>query len=574
MMNGHIENSFPDSPARAKPLIGVTMGDPCGIGAEVIVEALADPEIRALGRFVIYGVDEVLAGAADAAGIRPFWFCVPHDEPLRIDSGVVVVNASTYDITVSGGDLASFNGTVGLDLAPGQDIIDLIGLPLPGSEPATDEVYVVDNTPTDISSILRQDPPGSPTNLPSVTFRVSFTEDVQNVDTSDFELALGGTTTGVINSLIAQSASVYDLVITGVGGNGVLDLNIAPANDIADLGGNPMGAVPVIGVEETYLIDSIPPMMIFGAFSVPPAEGAILFSQISVLVVEFSEVVQGGGGPGAADSLANYLLLKPGLNNTFDTTLADTTAICDPAHPLLGDDIQVSLLSISYDGGSSTATIQIDPAFAPLAPGQYRLYLCGAASIDDLAGNPLNGGANVAVNFLVGTPPALPQTGFAPHRVTSIPEQPTSQTYSHSELTLEIPYLGLRKNILSVPQTGGGWNTDWLGSDIGWLQGTAFPTWAGNSVLTGHIYTANGTPGPFLNLNQLGFGDQIIVKAWGQQYVYEVRSNTLVLPEDTSSVLKHEEYPWLTLITCQGYDHATNSYRYRVVVRAVQVSIR
>ncbi len=71
---------------RPKPLIGVTMGDPCGIGAEVIVKALADPQVRALGRFVIYGLEDVLAAAADAAGIRAFWFRAPHDEPIRVDS--------------------------------------------------------------------------------------------------------------------------------------------------------------------------------------------------------------------------------------------------------------------------------------------------------------------------------------------------------------------------------------------------------------------------------------------------------------------------------------------------------
>jgi 4-hydroxythreonine-4-phosphate dehydrogenase len=84
------------SHAQHKPLIAVTMGDPCGIGAEVIVKALADPEIRSLGRFVIYGVEEVLAAAADAAAIRPYWFRVAAGEPPRVDSGVVVVDFDEY----------------------------------------------------------------------------------------------------------------------------------------------------------------------------------------------------------------------------------------------------------------------------------------------------------------------------------------------------------------------------------------------------------------------------------------------------------------------------------------------
>lgn len=81
---------------RARPLVGVTMGDPCGIGAETIVKALADAELRALARFVIYGSEDVLAAVADEACIRPYWFAVAPEEPLRIDSGVVVVDFREY----------------------------------------------------------------------------------------------------------------------------------------------------------------------------------------------------------------------------------------------------------------------------------------------------------------------------------------------------------------------------------------------------------------------------------------------------------------------------------------------
>ncbi|MBI4718834.1 MAG: 4-hydroxythreonine-4-phosphate dehydrogenase PdxA [Planctomycetes bacterium] len=84
------------APNGCKPLIGVTMGDPAGIGAEVIVKALDDPELRALGRFVIFGIDEVLCAAADAAGLRPYWFRVRAGDDLRVDSGVVVVDHEEY----------------------------------------------------------------------------------------------------------------------------------------------------------------------------------------------------------------------------------------------------------------------------------------------------------------------------------------------------------------------------------------------------------------------------------------------------------------------------------------------
>jgi LPXTG-site transpeptidase (sortase) family protein len=90
-------------------------------------------------------------------------------------------------------------------------------------------------------------------------------------------------------------------------------------------------------------------------------------------------------------------------------------------------------------------------------------------------------------------------------------------------------------------------------------------------VLTGHVVNAKGKPGPFIGLYGLSWGDKVIIHAWGSQYNYEVRQVSQVKPEDISAVLKHEDLPYITLITCRGYDEADDSYKYRVVVRAVQV---
>lgn len=58
---------------------------------------------------------------------------------------------STYEVTVSGGDLASFNGTVGLDLAVGQDITDEMDNALVADEPAIDQTYSLENTLLDVT---------------------------------------------------------------------------------------------------------------------------------------------------------------------------------------------------------------------------------------------------------------------------------------------------------------------------------------------------------------------------------------------------------------------------------------
>jgi LPXTG-site transpeptidase (sortase) family protein len=169
----------------------------------------------------------------------------------------------------------------------------------------------------------------------------------------------------------------------------------------------------------------------------------------------------------------------------------------------------------------------------------------------------------------------LPATGFSPNRMTTLPVQPANKAYATmGDLWLEIPKLGVQMNIVGVPQEDGEWDVSWLGKDAGWLQGSAFPTWSGNSVLTGHVWNADNTAGLFRYINTLWWGDKVIVHAWGAQYVYEVRSIRQVSPGNTGAMLKHEELSWITLVTCRGYNEATDSYKYRVLVRAVLVEVK
>jgi LPXTG-site transpeptidase (sortase) family protein len=218
-----------------------------------------------------------------------------------------------------------------------------------------------------------------------------------------------------------------------------------------------------------------------------------------------------------------------------------------------------------------------------LPNGTYRLIVCGTTSITDLVGTSLAGDGvtagtdftrNFGVSFLAAVR-ALPATGFAPNRLTLLPVQPDDKTYSAmGELWLEIPTLGVKMNIVGVPQTKGEWDVSWLGNNAGWLQGSAYPTWAGNSVLTGHVWNADNTAGPFRYINTLWYGDKVIIHAGGAQYVYEVRSVMQVGPGNVNALMKHEELPWVTLVTCRGFDTATGTYQYRVLVRAVLVEVK
>jgi len=167
----------------------------------------------------------------------------------------------------------------------------------------------------------------------------------------------------------------------------------------------------------------------------------------------------------------------------------------------------------------------------------------------------------------------LPDTGFAPGRVTLLPFQTEDSAYLRiDDIRLEIPLLDVDIPIVGVPLGSEGWDMTWLSDQAGYLEGTAYPTWDGNSVLTAHNYQASGLPGPFWNLGSLKWGDRLIVHIYGQRYIYEVRQVSLVLPGDLSP-MRPETRPWLTLLTCRGYQEESRSYQYRVAVRAVLVKI-
>jgi LPXTG-site transpeptidase (sortase) family protein len=168
----------------------------------------------------------------------------------------------------------------------------------------------------------------------------------------------------------------------------------------------------------------------------------------------------------------------------------------------------------------------------------------------------------------------VPATGFPQGQVTILPEQPLSKQYVSTGLTLNIPILKVNTAIFGVPQSRDGWDVTWLGNNAGWLNGTAFPTWSGNSVIAGHVWNSDNTPGIFVNLKQLRYGDDIIIFAFGQTYTYEVRENRLVWPDQSEIVVQYEDQPYLTLLTCEDYNMRLATYSLRRIVRAVLVNVQ
>ena len=176
------------------------------------------------------------------------------------------VTASTvYDVTASGGDLAALNATVTLSFAAGQNIEDLAGNALTDTAPSgTNEPdYVVDNAAPTVTSVARQSPPSSPTNADSLTWRVTFGENVTGVDAADFMPSSGTTATLAVSEVTAST--VYDVTASG-GDLASLDatatLSFAAGQDIADLAGNALAATAPTGTDEPdYAVDNTAPAL-------------------------------------------------------------------------------------------------------------------------------------------------------------------------------------------------------------------------------------------------------------------------------------------------------------------------
>jgi LPXTG-site transpeptidase (sortase) family protein len=296
--------------------------------------------------------------------------------------------------------------------------------------------------------------------------------------------------------------------------------------------------------------------------------------------VTFNKDADNPPGNSGADDVtnpANYLLIEKGANSAADT------ASC--AGGLAGDDTPKTVTAVSYNNATFTSTVTLAGA---LPVGSYRLFVCGTTSIVTASDNtPLNNGAtDFTFDFVVtaaapasgsgsASATSLPGTGFPIGRVTSLPAQPLEKAYAETDMRLQIPSLGVDAPIVGVLKSDGSWDVSWLGTSVGWLEGSAFPTWSGNTVLTGHVWNADNTPGVFAGIKNLKYGDRFTIRAYGQTYVYEVRENTWLWGASrVDKVFQHEEKDWVTLLTCEGYNPLSGKYLSRRIARAVLVEVK
>ena len=137
------------------------------------------------------------------------------------------------------------------------------------AEPAAD---AADRTYPRIRSLVRQDPSAYRTNADSLTWRITFTEAVTNIDRRDFVI-IGIRPWRLTVTAVRESGNVYDITLDsrGLAGlNGTVTLAISPGMYIKNLTGNSLLNVNADGrYEASFVIDNAAPSVIFDSVSLP-----------------------------------------------------------------------------------------------------------------------------------------------------------------------------------------------------------------------------------------------------------------------------------------------------------------
>ncbi len=146
-----------------------------------------------------------------------------------------------------------------------------------------DDGTAVNNAPT-VASIARQNPTSSPTNANSLTWRVTFSETVSNVNAADF--AVSGTTATVTVAAVSGTTGAYD--VTASGGNlasvdATVTLTISSSHNIEDAASNALSNTAPTGTNNnSYVLDNTAPSVTISGVpgtSTAPFKATFTFSE-------------------------------------------------------------------------------------------------------------------------------------------------------------------------------------------------------------------------------------------------------------------------------------------------------
>ncbi len=148
----------------------------------------------------------------------------------------------------------------------------------------------VDTTAPNAVGIVTVDAPLN--NKGTLSYTVTFDEDVNNVDIGDFQLVTSGSATASITGVTRVDGRTYTVTLSNVQGDGTLGLNLVNGASVTDIAGN---AVSGGLTGALYTVDHTVPTTILVS---PPSNGHVYVAGENIDVsVKLSEVVYVNGNP-------------------------------------------------------------------------------------------------------------------------------------------------------------------------------------------------------------------------------------------------------------------------------------
>jgi hypothetical protein len=312
----------------------------------------------------------------------------PRGLAIDANSNIYVADTGNNRIVKYSGVTPAFSETWGaLGSGDGEfnypsDVAVDVGGNLYVADSENDRVVYIDPVSPKVTSIVRHSPTDSTTGAGTVTFRVTFSENVSGVDTSDF--VLSGTGSGTIDSVSKVSDKVADVTVIPTGGGTLrLDLNASGTGIVDEVGHEVTGGFTL---GEGYTIEAAPVLAAGAVTRSSDTTGTVKFSTTKAGEYYYAIVADGDTEPvinttGAGTPCASgevtitnpagltagakdvYIKVKDSSNNVSDSLKIDLAAL--PGAPTTvtataGDGMaDVSFTAPVSDGGSAITSYTV-----------------------------------------------------------------------------------------------------------------------------------------------------------------------------------------------------------------------
>lgn len=311
-------------------------------------------------------------------------------------SEIEEVDRGRYELSITN---IGANGTLGVDFSSSQNIEDNGGNAFSGTA-TTKESYVIEaDVVAPTASISRLNPLTEITDEEEVTFLVLFSEEVKNVDISDFEFT-SGSPSATLLGITGVTGGRYELIVSNILSNGTLGVAFKNGQNIEDNAGNDFSGNTTANESYTIAADVTAPTAVIARRE--PLSQITDQTEVTFYVL-FSEEVENV-------SLGDFEI----ASGSTAATLSELKEVTTGGYELI------------VTGITGSGTMGID--------------FSSAQNIEDVAGNQFGGSAIAKETYIIEVDTTVPTAVIS--RL-----DPESETTDRNEVTFLVLFSEAVKNV-------------------------------------------------------------------------------------------------------------------------------